>query len=607
MFSNFIYFISAILLFGAYGQANPSMEKTDITFIMAAFVLTIFFFVFEFIFFKNLLKRVSNIDPGKADILFTRTSGLFAIAVLMIYAAFIYLLNISQLLPDAINSSKTESIRSLSMLALFISLITIHWAVSYPSYKKIYDDREGILKHVKSQLMFSLPVFVPWLSVLALSDILYILPFNGLNEWLLTRNGEICLLAFLVIGMSFIAPFLIKAAWGCKTLPDNYSLEVINDICGRTGVKFRKILEWPLKGGNAITAGVMGIFGRFRYLLITPALIRSMSDEELGAVIAHEAGHVKYRHMMLYIVVIGAFSVASIIVSPSFEELILFSGFFSTLTDQYGITGRSLSFIPGLFSVIFLIVFIRFVFGYFMRIFERQADVYAMRIMGSPAPLVKAFCKIVWLSRQDPEKPSWHHYSIKERIDFILKCDTDIKAVKNHDRKVFLSLSFYLICILSIIFAADLYEKSEKRDHLFNKFLLEASKGALKPQEIDQIMADSYYIKGNLKKSAFFYEQANSKDPDNPEILNSLAWIYATSEKKEISAPLKAVELAKKAITLKPDSPHIWDTYAESLYSASDFAGAVNSGEKALSLAEEKDRVYYERQLEKFMKKAALK
>ena len=52
----------------------------------------------------------------------------------------------------------------------------------------------------------------------------------------------------------------------------------------------------------------MGILPGLRYILLTPALIETMSREELEAVIAHEIGHVKKYHLLLYICLIAGFS-----------------------------------------------------------------------------------------------------------------------------------------------------------------------------------------------------------------------------------------------------------------------------------------------------------
>lgn len=619
MFSNFIYFIAAILLYGAYTQGYPAAGNPDKGTLLAVFPVICIFFVLEHFYFKNLSKKISGIDPEKADLIFTKASGFFAVSALIIYAAMVYIADISEYLPVIIKNSRIGTLKDILIVSLFTALISGHWCVSYQAYRKIYSDNEGLPKYLKSQLMFSIPVIVPWIFLSVLSDLVELLPFNEFRTWLYSPEGDLVFFVTVLLSMSFAGPFLIRIAWGCRPLSDAAAIDVIKKICDRTGIGFREILEWPLKGGNAITAGVMGVFSRFRFLLVTPALLANMTPDELGAVISHEAGHVKYRHMMLYLVIIGSFSFTTMTVSTSFEEIAVFSGFLAIAADTSGMTGRSLSFIPGLFSVVFFIAFIRFIFGYFMRNFERQADAYSFKIMESAAPLARAFYRIVLLTRQDPEKPSWHHYSIRERINFILYCEADHKRIIKHDRKVILSLSAYFICLLTMIFSAGFYEKSELRDSLLKNFLIESIQkrsietgtanhshhGKRIAENMEHLVADYYYIKGSIEKSATFYEKALQDNPDDPEILNSLAWLYATADKKKIRNPVKALELSRKAVMIKPSSVHIWDTLAESCYSAGDYGNAVLYGKKTIGMAEEKDRDYYEKQLAKFMKKAA--
>jgi Zn-dependent protease with chaperone function len=620
MFSNFIYFIAAILLYGAYIQGSPPSAKACTPVLAVSCLLACIFFVFEYLYFKALKKRSSNMESGKADQIFTRVSGIFAVSALIIYAAMIYIADVSAYIPEFIKNSGVETFNSLIMISFFMALISIHWTLSYQAYRQIYADSDGVLKYLKSQIMFSIPVIVPWIFLSVIVDIIEHLPFIGLKAWFATKEGDLAFFIVIILLMSFAGPFLIKTAWGCRPLSDPQGLDIITKISDRTGVRFREILEWPLKGGNAITAGVMGVFSRFRFLLVTPALLKCMAPDELGAVISHEAGHVKYRHMMLYLVIIGSFSYVTMTAAKPFEELTLFSGLLGIIADSPGITSRSLSFIPGLFSVVFFIAFIRFVFGYFMRSFERQADAYSFRIMGSASPLSRAFYRIVLLARQDPEKPSWHHYSIKERIDFILHCEADSRKITLHDRKVTISLAVFFICLLVLMFSAHFYEKSELRDHLLENFLLRSIQKQIienndqngtgtgighekiSPDNMENIMADYYYLRGSIEKSVHFYEKALLKTPDNPEIMNSLAWIYATAENKGIKNPSRAVKFALKAVSLRPDSAHIWDTLAESHYAAGDYERAVTAGEKAIKYADAKDLDYYRKQLEKFRK-----
>ena len=50
-----------------------------------------------------------------------------------------------------------------------------------------------------------------------------------------------------------------------------------------------------------MTAGVMGLLPRLRYILVTDSLMQALSEEELNAVMAHEVAHVKYKHMLFYV------------------------------------------------------------------------------------------------------------------------------------------------------------------------------------------------------------------------------------------------------------------------------------------------------------------
>ena len=52
----------------------------------------------------------------------------------------------------------------------------------------------------------------------------------------------------------------------------------------------------------------MGIVPGLRYILLTPALIETMSIAEIEAIMAHEIGHVKKFHLLLYVFLITGFS-----------------------------------------------------------------------------------------------------------------------------------------------------------------------------------------------------------------------------------------------------------------------------------------------------------
>jgi tetratricopeptide (TPR) repeat protein len=69
---------------------------------------------------------------------------------------------------------------------------------------------------------------------------------------------------------------------------------------------------------------------------------------------------------------------------------------------------------------------------------------------------------------------------------------------------------------------------------------------------------------------------------------NNLAWFLATSPRKEIREPKRAVELARKAVVLAPASASIWNTLGVALYRIGDLKGAIEALEKSERLAPDK-------------------
>lgn len=87
----------------------------------------------------------------------------------------------------------------------------------------------------------------------------------------------------------------------------------------------------------------------------------------------------------------------------------------------------------------------------------------------------------------------------------------------------------------------------------------------------------------------------------NAEFLNNFAWFLAIHD-----LHLKrALELAKKAVKLSPEAPHILDTLAECYHRRGEHEQAVATQKKALKFVSEGQRPQYEKRLAQF--EAALK
>lgn len=371
---------------------------------------------------------------------------------------------------------------------------------------------------------------------------------------------------------------------------------------------YANILYWPIFGGRMITAGVMGLIKKFRYILVTGALLQFLEPEEIDAVIAHEIGHIKKKHLLFYLI----FFVGYMLVSFATFDMLIYFIFFAepiySFLNSIGLEQATVT--SSIFSLIIILIFLiyfRYVFGYFMRNFERQADTYVYALFDSAQPLISTLEKIAVTSGQPRDKPNWHHFSIKKRVDYLKKCEADRTWVTRHDSKIKKSIAVYMMGILimgGIGYNLNFGETGKKLNrHFFEKIIQrELDKNPDSPNHYT-MLGDLYYSNQNYSKAIKAYEQSIALAPDNPQGLNNLAWLYATCEVERFRDPKKALKLAQKAAEIEK-SPHILDTLAESFYVNSQFEKAVAAEMRALDLAT-KNRTHYENQLAKF--KAAAK
>ena len=114
-------------------------------------------------------------------------------------------------------------------------------------------------------------------------------------------EGQIVFFSVFLAALVVVAPSLIKFFWRCKPLPQGPERSRIEAICEKARMKYNNILTWPIFEGKLLTAGVMGLIKKFRYILVTPSLLGILDDQEIDAVMAHEIGHIKKKHLLFYL------------------------------------------------------------------------------------------------------------------------------------------------------------------------------------------------------------------------------------------------------------------------------------------------------------------
>lgn len=102
----------------------------------------------------------------------------------------------------------------------------------------------------------------------------------------------------LLIGSPAALPLLLKRIWKTTPLPAGPLRERLVFVAAEMQTPLRELLLWHTEGLIA-NAAVAGISGRFRYVFLTDALLDRLSDDQLVAVLRHELGHVRRRHLLL--------------------------------------------------------------------------------------------------------------------------------------------------------------------------------------------------------------------------------------------------------------------------------------------------------------------
>lgn len=609
MFGNFIYYIIALLIYATYQTTDGTNFSPGETSALFASFIFIFAIMARFL-FHRIEKRIGLDSPQHLDHRFTLTQLRLSVLSVIVFAMDIYALNVTDFLTKIPLLGHIPTFQAVICMVLFTGYLAIVWWTSHTVYHRLYPSPLSRSGYVLSNISFAVPVLLPWVILSGITDVIYALPLESVQRVLSSTEGELIYVLVFLGAIAVIGPAMIQKFWGCKPLPHGPTRSRIETICLKAGVPYRDIVEWPVFGGHMITAGVMGLVKRFRYILVTRALLSHLSPEELDAVIAHEVGHVRKNHLLFYLFFLTGYMLIAYALFDIIVYLFLYSKPAYRLIYGGGYDPASVAPIMlSLFMVVFFLIYFRYIFGFFMRNFERQADAYAFFMFGTATPLISTFQKIAYTSGQSADKPNWHHFSLRQRIGFLERCEEDRRLVAVHNRKVTRSIVVFLVSLILIGiggYQLNFGDTGKKiGTHLLQNMLEFEEENLLYEIEKDPLntellalLGDLYYSKKDFRKAVNAYENALSVSFDLPYVLNNLAWLYATCEIEALRDTERALFLARRAAELDP-SPEVLDTLGESYYVNGEYEKAVEAEARALKLAS-KNRRDYEAQLNKF-------
>jgi len=602
MFSNLLYFLVALLIYSTSDLfQNPGPVHGNAA--LNTLLISLGFAGICRLSFKRI-ERLAAVSPFEnLDHLIQNRISRLSVSALILFAVNIYGFKLTLIFSDIKFFDLLPTFKAVFFIGLYLLYLVMIWNASYPVQNRYFAGNVSKKEYILSNISFSLPALLPWFCLSVAADLLNLLPWKPFKDFLESPAGEIGSISLFLLVIAVFGPVLIRRIWNCKPLEQGYIRSRIETVCKKAGLKYSDILKWELFGGNMMTAGIMGFVGRFRYLLVTPALMNILSDEELDAVMLHEIGHVRKYHMVFYLLFFAGFMACNLVF---FEPVMLLLYLLEPVYKGFAWAGiEKATAHPILISMTLIgafILYFRFIFGFFMRNFERQADLHVYEFSHDASSLISTFHKIASYSRQSMDKPNWHHFSIGERIRFLERCEDHPALIKSHHSKIKNMIAAYLIGIV-LLFSAGYSISSGAAKEDFDHFIAEKilfQHMAVDPAHSDlyTLVGDYYYARQNYARAIDSYENVLRVDPVNIHALNNLSWLFSTCPEEGFRNKEKALNYAEKALAQKREA-YILDTYAEALAADNDIKSARAAALEALTRSEEK-KEYYEGQVRRF-------
>jgi len=599
MFNNIIYFLIVLLIFELNYPEKSAGSPLLYDLAMAASCWAVLA-AYSMAGFKRLLGlSQAGRDAGLSARYHALVLRLSVLAVLIFAfdVNFFHLKYWLLLIPAA---EKFSVLQGIPAIALFMFYLSTIWYFAYPVYARVFQSGVRQTRFVISNIKLNIPVIFPWLILTFISDIISVSKWSGPGGILEQQGGQMIFFAVFMCVLVVIMPPFIQYWWDCRPLEQTERVNELKKFLNEIHFRYSGLLRWPLFEGRMMTAAIMGVVPRLRYILITDSLMEALSLDELKAVLAHEAGHARYRHMLFYVIFLLGYM---------FLSFGLFDIFYYILASQPWIMkalGGSRPYTANAFYMalsipilLSMFIYFRFILGFFMRNFERQADLYSADIMGTPLHIVSSLEKIALLSGKTRDLPNWHHFSIRERVECLLDTIKKPDLARRHNSFIATSFALYLVCTLGLGY---LLNFSPLKQDLYYRMAGNAlEEQALKePYNVAllQGLAMFYHETEKYPEAKAAYERILELDNMHATSMNNLAWLLVTAPDKNLKDPGRALILAEKAVGLER-SPAFLDTLAEAYWANGFKEKAIETTNDAISL-ERGDSSYYQRQLEKF-------
>ena len=201
--------------------------------------------------------------------------------------------------------------------------------------------------------------------------------------------GWVFVLLFSIF-LLYVSPYVIEPLFNKFSPIENDTLEErIKEVMSRIGLKINRVFTMDASKRSSHSNAYFTGIGHVKRIVLFDTLLANHEDDEIIAILAHEAGHWKKKHILKMLAI-----------SQVFALLAFYAAYRLTAGDDLAELFRL--DIPSMHSKLLLVAFIGSLvlfpikpfMAYISRRHEVEADNFAVELTRSPGPLAKALIKL---------------------------------------------------------------------------------------------------------------------------------------------------------------------------------------------------------------------
>jgi len=218
--------------------------------------------------------------------------------------------------------------------------------------------------------------------------------------------------AAMLLLFAACVPWLLRNTWETQALPESSERSLLESVATLADFRCKQLFVWRT-GQSVANAAIIGLFPRQRVVLFSDLLLAQLDLRQLASVFAHEIGHAKHHHVSIFAAwAFAALFGADLLSTQLFPGDPLWSG--AVLAAAMGAWALG--------------------FGWMSRRFELQADLYSLRLLGDPNPLIQALEEVS--GAHGRARTSWRHFSTERRVAFLVDVSRDPRVGQRLERRL---------------------------------------------------------------------------------------------------------------------------------------------------------------------------